>query len=390
MLTITDLPCEIVGEILGNLDHLQFLLPALACRHFYISFKECHGVEASILCRQITPALLPYSVTLMEASRLPRPLVGSSVDSLLDELYSQPARLAARLPELPTTLIRNMSRTHNTIHTLATDFAASALERISPQSASTSKPLSPTEYFRFCRAFYLVDLFYTLFRHDNEQLGCVYEYLEVKFAEASFDVVAHDVVFGGNSVDYLTVGEDNYWRQTWLSRGVEFVYQLTTADSYDAKHRMLRTTLYSSYVNLPGALRRVCDDVDGGALEEYYEEFHSIALGDSDPSQEDTDRGPLEAWRKAKLDCSLELSCMFPDNDWLRERAYVLWDWERVQDLGDKFWEYQRHQGGYTEQDWEDMLECFDERYMICENDARGYWSKGDTSRIIWPDGPDD
>jgi hypothetical protein len=61
--------------------------------------------------------------------------------------------------------------------------------------------LSPTEYFRFCCAFYRVELFCTLFRSGafeddmnpwffsrhapwgNEQLGCVYEQLEARFAE---------------------------------------------------------------------------------------------------------------------------------------------------------------------------------------------------------------
>jgi hypothetical protein len=63
-----------VAAILGSLDHLWFLPPALlVCRHFYTSFKESHDVEASILRHQITPALLPYAVAAMEAWRLPRP-----------------------------------------------------------------------------------------------------------------------------------------------------------------------------------------------------------------------------------------------------------------------------------------------------------------------------
>ncbi len=86
---ITQLPCEIVATILANLNHLRDLLSTLlACRHFYISFKESHGTEASILRRQITPALVPYAVALMEASRLPHPLSHSSINGLLDDLYS--------------------------------------------------------------------------------------------------------------------------------------------------------------------------------------------------------------------------------------------------------------------------------------------------------------
>lgn len=62
MLWIMQLPYEIIAEILRNFGQLQFLLPALlALRHFYTSFKECHGIEVSILRHQVTPALLPYA-----------------------------------------------------------------------------------------------------------------------------------------------------------------------------------------------------------------------------------------------------------------------------------------------------------------------------------------
>ena len=201
MPAITDLPCEMVGTILGNLDHLRFLPPAsLTCRHFYTSFKESHGVEASILRHQITPALLPYAVAVMEASRLPRPLVASSVVGLLDELYRSPARLMARVFALPLPILRSMGRTHDIIVAFATGFATNAWQRISP-STTASVALSPSEYFRFCRAFYWVELFYTLFRNpgfedslnpwffwrhhpwENEQLASAYEYLEESLAK---------------------------------------------------------------------------------------------------------------------------------------------------------------------------------------------------------------
>ncbi len=198
---ITELPCEIVGTILKNLDHLRSLPAALlTCRHFYTSFKESHGVEVSILRNQITPALLPHAVALMEASRLPRPIAASSVISLLDELYRSPASLVARVSALPLPVVRSMGRTHDAIHALATGFATSAWQRISA-SPTTSVVLSPTEYFRFCRDFYRVDLFYTLFRDggfddpvnpsflrrhhpwEDEQLASAYDYLEESFAQ---------------------------------------------------------------------------------------------------------------------------------------------------------------------------------------------------------------
>lgn len=169
-----------------------------ACRHFS---NEDHSTEPSNIGRQIYPnTLLPYAVALIEASQLPRPLFDHSVISLLNDLYYQPARLAARAPQLPNSLVRRMGYNHSVILASATDFAALALERISRRDGATSTtlPLSPAEPFCFCRAFYRTELFYTLFRcgaladdanhwffwrqppWENEQLGCIYRYLEGK------------------------------------------------------------------------------------------------------------------------------------------------------------------------------------------------------------------
>jgi hypothetical protein len=121
---------------------------------------------------------------------------------LLTEFHKQPASLAERLlATMPDPLLRQMSDTDDVIRALATDFASRELGRMSPRIVSISGGPSPTEYTRFCRAFYRVDLFYTVFGTpgfqeaadhwflrrlspwENEQLGCVYDYLEAKFRE---------------------------------------------------------------------------------------------------------------------------------------------------------------------------------------------------------------
>jgi hypothetical protein len=191
------LPCKVVSPM--KLARRWLLAPlAPACRRF---FNEGHGMGPSDIGGQIKPnTLLPYAVALVDASQLPRPLVGNSVNALLDDLYYRPARLAVRAPQLPTSLLRQMIYTHSAILASATDFAALALERISLRDGaiSTSLSLSPAELFRFCRAFYRVELFYTLFRGgaladhvnpwffwrqppwENDQLGCIYCYLDAK------------------------------------------------------------------------------------------------------------------------------------------------------------------------------------------------------------------
>lgn len=182
-----------------------------------MAFKENHGVDGSVVRPQITRALLPEAIALMEASRLPRPLVGSSVIALLNKLYSRPDRLAACVSQLPTSLVQQINYTYDAMDAMATDYAACALKRISPRGrdTSTSVQLSPTEHFRFRRAFYRVELFYTLFRcgsfaddlnrwffsrhppWENEQLGCVERYLGTRLDQGSLASLPTYVERGG-------------------------------------------------------------------------------------------------------------------------------------------------------------------------------------------------
>ncbi|KJR81949.1 uncharacterized protein SPSK_10526 [Sporothrix schenckii 1099-18] len=88
---ITQLPCEIINTVLRHLGSLQDLASALlTCRLFHTSFQENPHIAIDILQQQIAPALLPYAVAVMEASRIdtrmPQP-VQALLDKLQDEIY---------------------------------------------------------------------------------------------------------------------------------------------------------------------------------------------------------------------------------------------------------------------------------------------------------------
>jgi hypothetical protein len=56
---------------MGNLDDLRDVTSAtLACRRFYEAYIEFPSIKTSVFRRQITPALVPHAVALVEASRL--------------------------------------------------------------------------------------------------------------------------------------------------------------------------------------------------------------------------------------------------------------------------------------------------------------------------------
>ncbi|KAL1837836.1 hypothetical protein VTJ49DRAFT_3364 [Mycothermus thermophilus] len=427
------LPCEIIAAILRSLDHPRSLLPALlTCRHFYTSFKESHGVEASIIHRQIDPALLPYAVTVAETSRLPLyPRPAASVRSLLDDLYNSPARLASRSLTLPLNTLRSMSRTYEIIQGLAYDFSRRALQQIPspketallkpgvihssddakndqdteseqgtskeiPAPGATRSPLSPHEQFRFCRAFYRVELFNMLFRGGEfseeavrswffsrlppwelEQLGCAHLFLEMEFASGT-SLTTH--------------------QPFQLSRGICFVHRVITASDYNTKLKLLQSrdepdgNINHGYYNqgFISALYSVYDAFyeDDGILDERPDEVLRAELAPIRPSRddwqekdrdEDPDWGPFHAWLNQHRKNRVATSVMMYEEAWLRARAYVLWDQERMDnEFPDGFGEQAEHPLKYTDEEYDEMIESFDLRSQIWRRGGSGYWSKGD------------
>jgi hypothetical protein len=107
----------------------------------------------------------------------------------------------------------------------------------------------------------------------------------------------------------------------------------------------------------------------------------------SDRPDGDSDRGPYEAWHYGQMNHALRPgSIMASDTFWLRERAYVLWDGERMKKQTGEFGESPPYAGlyGYGIRDYDEMYDSFRERTKIWREGGTGYWSKGDTSRIVW------
>ncbi|KAH0424227.1 hypothetical protein CcaCcLH18_11663 [Colletotrichum camelliae] len=411
MTLITDIPCELIASILRSLDDLRSLTPALlSCRHIYSSYKQSPNIAAAILRQHVTPALLPYAVAASEAYSLPRPRDGDTIQGLLNTLYEEPMSLADRLTSLPITTLMGMSRTHNGILALTTDFANDAWNRLrqADDSLPATVSLSTTEQFRFHRAFYRIQMFYGLFagkssnpntvfeenvnrwffsKHplwENEQLGCIHDFLEARLAKASIDVLAHDVNFGEFSVDYLTAGEENIYRQMW---GVEFIYQLSNEESYDGKRDMLTEHPDIGVANFPGALANVLEAYQSanafvGPEEERLNENVSRV------TDEDPDEGPFNSWYAAHEGAPLYAGLMLHEHELLRDCAYVLWDWDRVEEyhLLKAFEKLSDSRPSPHEKEYDEMNESFHERSLIWQKGGSGYWSKGDATGISWPE----
>lgn len=403
---ITDLPIEVMASVLRKLGNIRFLPTALVtCRHFYNSAIEHPGIAQDIIRGQITPALLPYSVALLESSRLPKPLTSSSINEMLDTLYNEPVQLEARLKKMPQRDLVRLGHLHDVINGFTTDFTRHAWSLLS----QSDLVLSSTEHFRVCRAFYRYELLCNLFRStsetseegferrlflgrhapwENEQIGCVHDFLEQRLTKATFLVLSQDIDFGEVSIDYITCGGENYWKQQWLSQGLLYLHRLISESSDDSKKVLLNSALASPGAKLHDALNaEYADDVDSDtALGDYSSD--ELAVLNQHPDENDMDPGPYEAWYAAHVHLPAGAWVMFPDNAGRRERAYVLWDGSRIQQykLLEEF--ENAAEPSYVPGDVETMEKSFEERSKIWQQGGTGYWSPGDTSRIVWPKKP--
>ncbi|KXH49016.1 hypothetical protein CNYM01_10809 [Colletotrichum nymphaeae SA-01] len=360
MPSITDIPCELVASILRSLDGFETLTSALlAYHHIYTSFQQIPGTELAILRQKIEPDLLPYAVASLEASKLqPSPGDESSFRGLLDFLYDAPSQLVARTASMPPELLRSMSLKHDWVTTLALSYAVEAKIHTSSDIITSSEAvdLSPSEYFRFCRAFYRVDLFYFLFGAvgnfnalsgvgnllldrnppwENEQLGCVHDFIETKFLEVKLvhRCPCPNALFGEYHTNYFMTGANNFMIQVWLSYGLDFLRRLMSANSDESKRVLLVSAINAGWTNLPEALLCIMDFHSHNNTN--LEDLSTSELATIIPAYENirnTDKGPYAGWYAANTSVPPLFWVYRLENRWLRRRAYVFWDWVYVRE----------------------------------------------------------
>ncbi|KAI1490890.1 hypothetical protein F5X96DRAFT_512761 [Biscogniauxia mediterranea] len=358
MAPILKLPLELVASILCELDDIRFLPAAiLTCRHFYSSFREHPNIKNEVLQHQVGSQLLPYAVATLEAHHMPYP-----IQSLLSTLNHErePAAMAASLRMMPLPSLLEIGQMHDIVQNLATDFSTDAWNLLAEgdQTCRGELVLSPAETLRLQRAFYIAELCLTVFKSEdiltgnpqemllmcylsmhapweNEQLGCIRDYLEKRICQASVNVLSHGLEFGELSIDYLNLGNDHYqyFKQLWvrqnISQGLGFIHKLITESSYENKRSLLTSGLGEGGVSLCKPLCMLPDGTDPRLLDEYTEEEINASFprvwGKFD------DEGPRIAWDSTHEGLPLGALVMFHDNARLHERAYVFWDSARLQ-----------------------------------------------------------
>ncbi|KAI0429077.1 hypothetical protein F5Y09DRAFT_311415 [Xylaria sp. FL1042] len=207
------------------------------------------------------------------------------------------------------------------------------------------------------------------------------------------EVAEHDVHWGAANVEYDN-NIDNPYIQSILSRGLEKLYKISRAKTYEDRYRTLDADK-SPHVN-PDFLYQ-------GLEEEANDSYHhTIFLEDITPKNErlyiqqpfytDIDSGPVNAWRWAHIKESW-LSWVYQQNrKELRQWGYVMWDQSRLDAVGilrrpwddtisarDLILEEQEaeRQHAYMRNSWI-------EREWLSMSGGSGWWSWGDHSKLKW------
>ncbi|TGJ78685.1 hypothetical protein E0Z10_g10076 [Xylaria hypoxylon] len=220
----------------------------------------------------------------------------------------------------------------------------------------------------------------------NEQLGCVHDYLENRFSKATRDVLYHDIEFGELSIDYISNGPLNFWKQLWISQGIKFISRVENAKSHDDQQALLKFAFGIGNVPLHDALTKSYDAhiYDDHRLEDYNDEEKRALNPRQD--EEDMDEGPFTIWQSCHNRLPRPDWVLCHDHARLRDRAYVLWDSERIREYKMlQFFEDLRESPNESEDDlvlfeaFQKMQHSFKERSKIWLDGGRGYWDNGDS-----------
>ncbi|EPE32082.1 hypothetical protein GLAREA_12164 [Glarea lozoyensis ATCC 20868] len=397
MSTIETLPFELIVAILQKLDNIHSLLSSiLTCHNFHNVYQEYPSVRTAVFRRQLTPALLPYSLAVYETSRLPPLDREDSIRDLVNTLHETPHNLTAQPETLPLSTLLRLGRTHEAITRLVAEFAstASALLSQDEQGDCSDLTLSENESLRFFRSFYRVEIYFTIFPGEKElldfdpsessdvgfffskytvweieEVACVHDFLEERISQSTVDILTHDVAFGEFSADYLVRGWENCWIQRWMSQGMEYVNQLVFETSYEIIWSLLDSANNSKNGRLYDALLSLQDRPIDALVKEL----------------QSSDSGAYQSWFSTQNVVTLDTWIMSSENAGLRERAFLMWDPSRLEthNLAKLFADPPVAPAKYTRKDHDKMRESFNERSEVDRRGGAGYWSKGDFSRVV-------
>ncbi|KAM5354235.1 hypothetical protein ACJ41O_000885 [Fusarium nematophilum] len=399
MAPISSLPLHLVADILRLLDNIQQLPPVLLShRIFYSALLDTPSLPLDILRSQISDNLLPLAIAAYTSQKNIRDLKGIDAEGFLTKCYDNPLQdVTSGQAHLTLAQALQVGRIDDSLSELRDEFTLCSLRRLygvnHDDSISDDQGLSPGEAYRISRALYRFQIYRNLFldrekeedlfpsgydddvevdeeedakpdkdqkklffdRHSpwvNEQLACVYDYLETRLTgvmltilsatPAYRQVVVNGFQWGENLTEWLTEKTQLFEEQRCLSLGLPRLAQLLKASTYEEWQCSL------------GEASNLCQS----CLEEDLEEFNrgrrpSAKHGvwrvadmdrlarevDADDGVDVADDHPRQMWTKVYYDRVHE-RFRLGDHAFapmrfvygLRGIGYVMWDGKRMED----------------------------------------------------------
>ncbi|KAK5625957.1 hypothetical protein RRF57_001673 [Xylaria bambusicola] len=311
---IQRLPVELVREILENLPDVSSLYTAIvSCSLFHSVFLDAEeAITTAVLLTQIDVDVIPEAIMAHESARLrPHDKDPQCREAILDFVV----RNLQQRPTLPRLWsLRKafqLGQLHFYMDAFAKEFALSALSNGPLKHfnlAPTHQELCPTE-----RTIAHISALIPAFN----------------------DVAEHDVQWGAANVEYDNQ-IDNSYTQTVLSLGLEKLYEISHAETYEERYRALDAK------DSPHPNRNF---LHAGLEEETNEQRDEcVELGEITPDNErlyikqpfynDSNTGPKNAWRWAHIEECQSRWVYQEDRAELREWGYVMWDQIRLDMTG--------------------------------------------------------
>ncbi|KAH6987643.1 hypothetical protein BKA56DRAFT_728488 [Ilyonectria sp. MPI-CAGE-AT-0026] len=414
------LPLHLVAGILVHLGSFQHLGCAiLSHRVFLLAFKDnVRSITSGIITAQIPPEILPFAIALLESTCID-PRNHDAAETLLMNLNTSiinPSNAVPHLLRASVSQIVFMSKSYEAVESLRHGLVEELIPVLNEKMGlSHSRQISQQERFRLDRAFFRFQLMCSLFsrgkgaihpteRHTelffhsfspwvNEQLICVYAYLERKVCDAFDDVAGHDVDFGEMPVYWQEDPEDSPHIQEFLCQGLPYLSTICSTKNYDVRASLITLERFCAMnwdkhptnVLFNAALLAEMEEddleVDDAPLLEDYE-LAELARP-LDGEQDSIDSGPCSIWFNTHLENALFSSIYNRGIDkHLWEFGYVLWDYNdpnrtEIVSRGDaaRTWPYfPEHLEVWTK---EEMDRSMDERAAIYGANGKGYWPRG-------------
>ncbi|CAM1510998.1 Fc.00g085110.m01.CDS01 [Cosmosporella sp. VM-42] len=367
MAGLLSLPNHLLADVLCELDNIRHLRSALLSHSaFYAAFRVNSSIPVEILRRQIPENLFSLAIAAFVSRRSVRDPRGVDAGRFLTEFYDEPCGLLGQCERLNLVQALEIGTFHDTLVKLRDGYAKTTLRKLynlnyNIELTAARAKISPGEDYRICRALYRFQIFRNLFldqplsldsdkpskalffdRHSpwvNEQLSCVYDYLEERYTAAYRASVVSNFEWGDNLTEWLTKKTQDLSAERWMSLGLLWIQQLLTASSRnDGQHleppskiqTVCKSTLATDLIHFDTARKPPSRGY-------WAEEDIGLLAREADAEADDTDDSPPMLWARLYYNQHRERFRLgadaFPGRVFgydKRALGYVIWDGSRV------------------------------------------------------------